>query len=105
MKTQLASMLLLATMAACAAEDGTTGAPRLPEGNASGGEDNTFDHPQTQIDVWELLARLQEEGPPKYTARVHSCPKIRYETIGRVLASRGVDIGNTTDLSAGQLYQ
>jgi hypothetical protein len=98
----LASFLLV--FAACAA-DGDSEAPPLPEGNASGDVDNTFDHPETQYDVWEILERLQAEGPPKYTARVHSCPKIRYETIGRLLASRGVDVGNPTGLSAGELYR
>ena len=86
-------------------DDGTTDAPDLPQGNASGGEDNTFDHPETQVDVWDLLDRLQQEGPPKYTARVHSCPKMRYATLGRVLASRGVDLGAQDGLSAGALYR
>lgn len=98
--------LAAAALAACAAEDDAP-APEpepLPEGNASGGEDNTFDHEDTQVDVWELLERLQAEGPPKYTARVHSCPKIRYETIGRVLASRGVDLGAGGAVSAAGLY-
>jgi hypothetical protein len=100
--------ILLAALAATAlgacAEDGTNDPAPLPEGNASGGEDNTFDHDDTQVDVWELLERLQAEGPPKYTSRVHSCPKIRYATIGRLLASRGVDLGNLADLTAGNLY-
>jgi hypothetical protein len=77
----------------------------LPTGNASGGEDNTFDHESTQVDVWALLDRLQDEGPPRYTARVHSCPKIRYETLGRILASRGVDLTATGALTAGGLYR
>ena len=105
MKTKISMFLLgAALLGACTADDSTTDQPPLPEGNASGGTDNTFDHEGTQIDVWELLERLQAEGPPKYTARVHSCAKIRYETIGRLLESRGVDTGNGTDLSAGQLY-
>jgi len=99
---------LLAVAAAAAFGACTTDEPPppsdLPEGNASGGEDNTFDHFDTQVDVWELLERLQAEGPPKYTSRVHSCPKIRYATIGRLLASRGVDLGNLADVTAGDLY-
>jgi len=105
--TRLAPTLLVlaaSALAACA-EDDRTPAEDLPEGNASGGQDNTFDHPDTQVDVWELLTRLLEEGPPKYTARVHSCAKLRYQTLGRVLASRGVDVGNATGLSAGDLYR
>ncbi|HTJ44064.1 MAG TPA: hypothetical protein VL463_18285 [Kofleriaceae bacterium] len=84
-------------------EPGNDPAPQ--EGNSTGGEGNTFDHPDSEVDVWKLLEKLQEQGPPKYTARVHGCPKMKYDTIGRVLASRGVDIGNGTQLSAGQIYQ
>jgi hypothetical protein len=102
--TTLATLVLLAA-AACAAEDGPETPTELPEGNATGGEGNTFDHPDTQLDVWELLERLQAEGPPKYTSRVHSCSKVRFDTLGRLLASRGVDVGNPADLSAGQLYR
>ena len=76
----------------------------LPEGNASGGEDNTFDHESTQVDVWELLERLAAEGPPRYTSRVHSCAKIRVGTIGRLLASRGVSLDATGETTAGGLY-
>src|SRR2546423_3759811 len=79
--------------------------PAPQQGNATGGSDNTFNHPDSEVDVWKLLQQLQEQGPPKYTARVHSCPKMKYDTIGRVLASRGVNIGDTTPLSAGQIYQ
>lgn len=83
------------------------GDPSVPEtqpnpapGGASGGEDNTFDHPDTQPDVWELYERMNEEGPPKYTARVHSCPKVRYRTLGRLLSSRGVDMAAGGDSAA-----
>ncbi|MCA9676047.1 MAG: hypothetical protein H6708_17920 [Kofleriaceae bacterium] len=100
----LLGLLGAAALGACAGED-VAPPEDLPEGNASGGEGNTFDHPDTQVDVWALLDRLQKEGPPKYTARVHSCPKIRYETIGRLLASRGVDLGAGGTVSAGALYR
>jgi hypothetical protein len=103
MTTKLTTVLLAAALAACA-DEGTETPTELPEGNATGGEGNTFDHPDTQVDVWELLERLQAEGPPKYTARVHDCTKVRYETLGRLLSSRGVDVNNAADLSAGQLY-
>jgi hypothetical protein len=102
-KQILLACLAATALGACAEEDAGEPAP-LPEGNASGGEDNTFDHADTQVDVWELLERLQAEGPPKYTSRVHSCTKVRYATIGRLLASRGVDLGNLANLTAGNLY-
>ena len=75
----------------------------VPSPTTSSGEDNTFDHPEP-VDVWDLLDRMQEEGPPEYSSRVHSCPKIRYATIGRLLASRGVDMGTTGETQAGRMY-
>ena len=65
-----------------------------------------------EVTGWELpapdpyaeLERLQREGPPRYASRVHSCPKPRYRTLGNVLASRGVDLAATGELSAGKLY-
>lgn len=100
--TKLIPILGLALLGACADEDPLP-TEDLPEGNATGGEDNTFDHPETQYDVWELLERLSEEGPPRYTSRVHSCAKIRYSTVGRLLESRGVNLGNV-GVTAGGLY-
>ncbi len=79
-------------------------APPLPDGNASGGTDNTFDHPATNVDVWELLERARNEGPARYASRVHKCPKMEYATMGRVLGSRGVNMASTVALSAGKLY-
>lgn len=98
--------LVLAAAPGCTGED--LPAPDenpLPEGNASGGEDNTYDHPGTNLDPFELLERLREEGPARYSARVHSCPKMKYDTMGTLLASRGVNLGSTTALSAGQIWR
>jgi hypothetical protein len=55
-------------------------------------------------DPYGELARIQREGPPRYTSRVHGCPKMRYRTLGNVLASRGVDLAAGGELSAGGLY-
>jgi hypothetical protein len=76
----------------------------LPEGNASGGTDNTFDHPATNVDVFDLIERARNEGPARYASRVHKCAKMQYATMGRVLASRGVNMGSTVALSAGKLF-
>lgn len=76
-----------------------------PEPGSSASEDNTFDHDDVAPDVWELLDRMQEQGPPEYASRVHSCPKMRYDTIGRFLASRGVDLASDVDLSAGRMWR
>ena len=99
----LAALLGLGLVAACTDDSSSEPAP-LPEGNASGGTANTFDHPGTNVDPFELLARAKNEGPPRYASRVHKCPKMQYGTLGRVLASRGVDLGAAGGLSAGKLY-
>src|SRR2546430_2316260 len=56
-------------------------------------------------DPWPALDRIEREGPPRYTSRIHSCPKMRYLTLGNVLASRGVDLAATGALSAGAIYR
>lgn len=110
MMTKHIKPLLLGILAAAAF--GCTGeeiAPTeenpLPEGNASGGEENTFNHPGTNIDPFELLERLRQEGPARYSSRIHSCPKMKYDTLGTILASRGVNLANTAALSAGRLWR
>ena len=100
----LAALGLGLGLAGCTDEPTDLDNPPLPEGNASGGTDNTFDHPETNIDPFELLERAKNEGPPRYNSRVHKCPKMQYGTMGRVLASRGVNMGSTAALSAGKLF-
>ena len=103
--TILVASLGLAATACGGLDDNTTTDPNAqPEGSTAGGEDNTFDHDNSGFDPFDLLDRLEKEGPPRYTARVHSCPKVRYRTLGNVLTSFGVDITDTTNLSPGQLY-
>jgi hypothetical protein len=94
-------------MAACTDETGAPddNNPAPQAGNSTGGNGNTFDHPDSEVDVWKLLQQLQEQGPPRYTAKVHGCPKMKYETIRHVLESRGVNVDSNTDLSAGQIYR
>lgn len=55
-------------------------------------------------DPFAELERAQREGPPRYASRVHGCPKPRYRTLGNLLASRGVDLTATGELTAGHLY-
>jgi hypothetical protein len=78
----------------------STGLPNT--GSAAAGSD-TFDHPDP-VDPWSVLERMLEEGPPSYSAHVHSCMKMKYATLGTVLASRGVVLANTTATSGGFLY-
>jgi hypothetical protein len=56
-------------------------------------------------DPYEELARIQREGPPRYASRVHGCTKIRYGTLGNVLASRGVALGAAGEVTAGKIYR
>jgi hypothetical protein len=75
-----------------------------PPGSTSGGTTTTFDHDNSGISPWDLLDRLEIEGPPRFTSHMHSCPKVRYHTLGQVLTDIGVNPANTANLSAGQLY-
>jgi len=91
---------------ACTDETEPTNAP--PTGSTSGDETTTFDHDNSGISPWELLDRLQQEGPPSYTSRVHSCSKVKYATLGNVLRSFGITIPTAQpaagDVTAGALY-
>ncbi len=101
--TILASSVLAS---ACTDETAPVNAP--PSGGTSGDETSTFDHDNSGISPWELLDRLQQEGPPSFTSRVHSCSKVRYATLGNVLRGLNVTIPTAApaagDVSAGALY-
>ncbi len=84
-------------------DDKTPPAETPPEGGTTGGEGNTFDHPGGP-DVWDYLQRLEDEGPATFSSRMHSCPKMTYENIGNLLASRGVNLNAGNQLSAGFLW-
>ncbi|MBL4637701.1 MAG: hypothetical protein JKY56_27850 [Kofleriaceae bacterium] len=77
--------------------------PAPPDGT-TGGEENTFDHPGGPA-IWDYLERLAEEGPASFSSRMHSCPKMTYQNVGRLLASRGVDLNNNNNASAGFLWR
>jgi hypothetical protein len=85
----------LAGVAACSGLENTLG----PE-NVTG----VGGHEPAPVDPWEVLERENREGPPRYTSRLHSCAKMRVQTIGNLLASRGVDLAATDPISAGQIY-
>ena len=90
---------------ACSTDvDDDTDNTQPPTNGTSGNEETTFDHENDGYSPWELIDRLAKEGPPRYTSKVHSCPKVRYATLGNVLRSVGVNTANATNLSAGQLY-
>ena len=97
--------ILASTVLASACTDDVPTENTPPPGSTSGNEDTTFDHDNDYISPWELLDRLTKEGPPRYTSHVHSCSKVRYRTLGNILTSFGVNVANTTALSAGDLYR
>lgn len=95
----------LGLLGACGGvDDGTPIDPGPDTGGTAGNEDTTFDHDNSGFNPFDLIDRLAKEGPPRFTARVHSCPKVRYRTLGNVLTSFGVNTADATNLSAGQLY-
>jgi hypothetical protein len=102
----LLTILVASFGAACTDDTTDTGIPdnTPPEGSTSGTEGETFDHDNNGFDPWAVIDRLATEGPARYTSRVHSCPKVRYRTLGAVLTSLGVNATNATLLSAGRLY-
>jgi hypothetical protein len=97
--------ILASSVLASACTDEVPDSTTPPAGSTSGDESTTYDHDNSGISPWELLERLQQEGPPSYTSRVHSCPKVRYKTLGTVLTQLGVNVANMTALSAGDLYR
>lgn len=96
--------ILASSVLASACTDETDPVNTPPSGATSGDQETTYDHDNSGISPWELLERLQQEGPPTFTSRIHSCSKMRYQTIGTVLGQLGVNVTSTTALSAGQLY-
>jgi hypothetical protein len=75
-------------------------------GSTAGGTDNTFEHPdELTSDPFQVLQRIQNEGPPEISTRMHSCQKMRYSTVGTLLAKLGVNMGATGANSAAVLYK
>ena len=72
----------------------------------SGGPDNTFNHQLDNVDPFAVLKRIQEEGPPEISTRMHSCQKLKYEVLGNILADFGVDLSTpgAAPPTAGDLY-
>jgi hypothetical protein len=122
-KITILSLALLVVLTAC--DSGAVGTSRStgasgdgePESGATtpgavataSGVENTFDHPAAiggaATTPREAMRRMEEEGPPGYSARVHSCRKVRYGTLGRLLRSRGVDLEAEGSASAGAMWR
>jgi hypothetical protein len=55
-------------------------------------------------DIEAKKADDQKNGGADLVARMHGCGKVPYATLKRYLTSRGVNMANTADGSAGQLF-
>lgn len=82
----------------------TPGSLGLAGGGTAGGTGNTFDH-DDNTDPFAVLQRIEEQGPPEISTKMHSCEKMKYATVGNVLAQLGVNMGSTTANSAAVLYK
>ena len=92
-------------MAACTDNIDTTTTPTDPTmTGTTGGSDDTFDHDNNTISVWDLIDRLTKEGPPSFSAQVHSCSKPRIATLANILTGVGINAANTAPSSAGLLF-
>jgi hypothetical protein len=74
-----------------------------PTGSTAGGTTTTFDHPNDGIDPFAVLQRIQQEGPPAISTKMHSCQKVKYATVGNLLSDWGVNMAGTGN-TAGGLY-
>jgi hypothetical protein len=90
---------------ACTDDLPSSSTSNQPNGSTSGSAGNTFDHDDTNsISPWDLLNRLETQGPPEYTAHVHGCGKVRYKTLLNVLNGVGADMTGSASATAGELY-
>ncbi|MCS6914394.1 MAG: hypothetical protein RMK29_06295 [Myxococcales bacterium] len=87
----------LVGLSACTFE--STLPPELPAGDETLG--HPFYHEEEVRDVFADGNQL----PPTLSVRMHACGKIAYDTLGRALASRGVDLTSMVPDSAGVLYR
>ncbi len=93
------------------AQDSLSGDDQSVDPNSLAAGDNTQNHqndPNTGDNGLTDPGTKRDDdtkvGTPEVVARLHSCAKVPYASLGNILASRGVNIKNTTANSAGQLY-
>lgn len=88
-----------------AAGNGGAGTATGPNGY----DEKVFDHFTPPPDPYDIQKQQIEEGPPEVRARLHSCSKLQYSTLGDFLMSRGVDLDATSapgqPRTAGELYK
>lgn len=106
--SKLAIVLASCGLLACTGGDSNTGGDGDTGGDtgndntgSSSDPDNTFEHP----DFNNPFDDVGSSAPPEYLARIHGCKKIKISTLGRMLTSRGVDLNDVSQFSAGDLFQ
>jgi hypothetical protein len=76
---------------------------------ADGNTQHHFQDPNTGdngiTDPNQQQAQDQTVGSPEVVARLHSCSKIAYASLGNILSERGVNMSNTKSTSAAILYK
>jgi hypothetical protein len=96
--------------------DGTGDQTQTPGGSlglggglTAGGDGTTFNHEGDGLgpesDPFAVLQRVQEQGPPEISTKMHSCQKMRYATVGNVLTAFGVNMAATGATTAGAIYK
>jgi hypothetical protein len=99
MKRSFACLAAGALLAAAGCATDQAPVPELPVDPSA--PNHPFFHDEEVKDVFGDGNQL----PPTLSVKLHACGKISYETLGRVLASRGVNLGNEAADSAGLLYR
>jgi hypothetical protein len=64
---------------------------------------NAFDHDGILGNIGDVFSDGRQV-PAAEGERMHSCGKLQYAALGRILQTRGVNIANATAFSAGLLY-
>jgi hypothetical protein len=127
MKTRIALTLIAAAatlaFAGCSNDDrgnltnggGQAPADQTDMGGGTGGDqahnqapnggDPSAPEAANQGDPGQQRAQQAVAGKPETAARLHSCSKIQYTSLGSILQTRGVNMGSTTANSAGLLYK
>lgn len=97
-----AAALSIAALGCSSTTDTLEGDGWLPAGSTAGGEGNTYDHtndnPQNPSEGTNPTA-----GSPLVISKLHSCSKITYAELGKILQSRGINPAGTTP--AANLYK
>lgn len=64
---------------------------------------NAFNHDGILGDIGDIFADGRQV-PAAVGERMHACGKLQYGALGRILQTRGVNLANTANFSAGLLY-